>query len=1525
MTPQRSATLESGQAVRLPLTPGQQRIWFAETFEDATPAYNVPVAVRLRGPLDEQRLRAALDSLAVRHTALRARFSVDEDGNPWQWIAPAAPFDLEVLDSASLDDTDMRSAVAEFAWQPLDLERGPIAQARLIRLGSDERILVLNVHHIVFDDWSTGVFLRALGAAYRDGSGWPGPEVDYADLLRLECRRLAELDTERHLQYWEDRLAGLRHLTVPTERPRHHHRRGSGAAVHFSIPAATATGIRGLAKTTRSSVYMVLLAAFQALLGNWGGSTDVAVTSPVATRAVAGSDDVVGYLVNTVVQRVQVAPDTTFQGLLSEVRRTTLHNYSHQDLPFDRVVRRLRPRRTSTGTALFQVGFNYQNAVGAPLTLPGVDVTAFAVPRATAKFDLLLDVADEGDGMTAFFEYDSELFDEASIAPLSEALVRGLNAVVSNALTPVSAFGVAPVRGTRLLAPLGPFPSTAPTKSDFPLTGGQRRMWTAHQLRPDSAEHACPMALTLDGRLDRAALLEALTGLVARHEALRARITTSADGRPQWTLRRPAPLVPRFADVRGETDPDAALTECLTDELARPFDLTAGPLARVLLVRIADDRHVLVLNVAHVAFDGQSLELVRGELLHLYGQALGNEGSALAVPASFRDYTLARAAEEEEPAPARLNWWREYLQAAGPVDPPVDVPRTGPRSGKGAVHAFTVSTETAAALCLLAASARTTPNVALLACFHALISRWTGNARVCVGTPTADRLHASGEDVVGFFVDSVPRLADLSADPPMRALVEVVRADTLITHKHTRGRIRAGDGYSAAGCSFEGLLDELQRRGDIREGALFNLLFDVRHVDRAPVHVAGLAVRDVVLPRISASAELTFDLELDAEGRLRGTIEYASDMFTSETIEKLAARFLAVVEQMVAAPDTRVSALDLVVPADPPSVRPWSAPAPAKPTDLRPVHELVFECADRTPDALAVVCGTDRLTYAELANRVERLARRLAALGVRAEQPVAVHVSRGVQSVVALLAVVRAGGAFMPIDSTLPDERKSMFLQDAGVRLAITDAVLAPLPPHENLVLLDAADRDVDDETPLPSVDPQQLAYLIYTSGTTGRPKAVMGLHGALTQHCRAMAAAYGLNGQDRVLQFASHSFDASLEQILPTLVSGATLVLRPDELWQPEEFAAVLRRNAITVAELPPAYWAAVVNRLGDDAPPACLRLLVLGGEAVPADVAHRWLAQAPMCRLVNTYGPTEATITATALEVTAAEAATGVVAIGGPRHGVRVSILDPAMRPVPPGTVGELYIGGSVTRGYLNRPGLTADCFVPDPAFPGERMYRSGDLVRVRPDGLLDFLGRADDQVKIRGYRVELGEVAARLTEHPGVETATVLDFLPPEPGADRFLVGYVVPSGNGQLNPAALSEFCAGVLPPYMVPALFVELRELPVTSAGKVDRRALPDPLVAGLRGIEQTTPRNELEELVAELFAAVLGVPAPGVFEDFFHLGGHSLRAAQLVARLRETFDIGFSLTELYATRTIAAVSEAVLSALVPADLQEGTP
>ncbi|MEU3104023.1 amino acid adenylation domain-containing protein [Streptomyces griseoflavus] len=1516
---------------RLPLTAGQLRMWFAEIYEQAAPAYNLPVAVRLSGALDVDRLRRAFDRLDARHPALRVRVDVAPDGVPFQTVGRAAGFDFTARDLTGRSAAEVASVVAAFAWSPMDLAAGPLARALLVRCAPGEHVLVLNVHHIVFDDWSTGVLWRDLGRCYRDAAPAPGSRdggtlsapsppaasaASYARLVHAQRRHEQGPGVADDLAYWHRVLEGASLMPLPTRLERSWPRGGQGDAVHFTLPAGTAEAIRHVARATRTTPYMVLAAAFQAVVARWSGSGDICLATAMASRSEPGSEDSVGYLVNTVVLRSRVTPRMTFAELLAQVRGTVLGALSHQRAPFDQVVSGLPAARTPHGTALFQVAFNFQSAVGGSLELPHIRTRPHPVPRPTSKCDLLLEVADgedaAGGAMSAFLEYDSDLFTRETIEGLADTFTTWLGHATADPGIRVRQAGHRPEPGPALLPPLAPLPRS--TQPSMALSAGQRRMWFAHQRRPDSAEHACPVALDLRGPLDRGALLRALTRVVARHETLRATVVRDAQGTPHWRFGTAPRITPEYRDLRAGTETlDAALTR--TPE--RPFDPEHGPLLHVALLRVEDERHVLLLNVAHVAFDGTSAGIVRRELLSCY-RAESEGGNDPCLPDAPAPHAYAPPTPDATGNARELDYWRTYLNDPDPQELPGDTGRCDAGSGAGAVHRTELDPGVVADMAAWASHARTSAFTVYLAAFHALLSRWTGRPYTTVATPVADRMRPGGEAVVGFHVDTLPRRADLSADPTFEQLVRSVREDLLLGYQMAD---------PAAGASFDALLASLQEAGGTTAFRA-NVLFDLRHETPPVEQCADLRVCEAPIPRVSASAELTLDVTVRADGTAEACFEYATDLFSAAAVASLADRFHALLRQVCADRTLTVGNVDLTLDGECREPRPWPAghTRAERPDEFRPVHDQVLRRARTCPEATALVHDHGTVSYADLAEGIERYAAVLADRGVGPEQVVAVHLPRGPHTVVALLAVLRAGGAFLFLDPDLPDDRKGLLLEDSGVTHLVGDAPRADLDGITRIGVEECDTATLSPHRP-PRVDPGQLAYLIHTSGTTGRPKAVMGTHAALATHLAAMAEGYRITPEDRVLQFASLSFDASLEQLLPALMCGATVVLRGPEICAPGDFLGLVAAHRVSVAELPPTYWTAVTS----DVPPGtrapgCLRLLVLGGEAARGETAERWRAIAPHVRVVNTYGPTETTVSATALDVTDRETLQRVLAIGGPRRGITAQVLDGALRPVFPGGVGELYLGGqAVTRGYRGRPGLTAERFVPDPRGGGGRLYRSGDLVRLRPDGVLDFVGRVDDQVKIRGFRVEPGEVAARLTCHPLVRACAVVargDEL------DRTLVAYVESEGP-PAAPDALRAFCARTLPDHMLPGVFVHLAELPLTAGGKVDRSRLPDPdeganattAQAGPCGARGTSadgqePADEVEELLAGIWREVLGLPRIARHANFFALGGHSLRATQVVSRIRHDLGIEVTLRDVFDAPTLAGLGRIVTEALL---------
>ncbi|MFL6201255.1 MAG: amino acid adenylation domain-containing protein, partial [Thermoanaerobaculia bacterium] len=1021
-----------------------------------------------------------------------------------------------------------------------------------------------------------------------------------------------------------------------------------------------------------------------------------------------------------------------------------------------------------------------------------------------------------------------------------------------------------------------PMPAFRRVPRDQPLAPSfaQERLWVMDQLIPGSPVYNVFQALDLSGPLDETALERALIEAARRHEALRTRFAV-VQGRPVQVVEphRPRPLP--VVDLRA-LPPLARREEAdrLADQEARrPFDLLRGPLLRSTLLRLGEASRLpssrLLLNLHHIVCDGWSLDLLAREVGALYrGQTLPE------LPFQYADYADWQRRWPAELLDGQLAWWKERLAGLSTLEIPTDLPRPAVRSFRGGLVLATLPPGFSARLRLLARERHATLFMLLLAAWQILLHRITGQEDVAVGAPVANRNWPEIEGLVGFFANNLVLRTDLSQEPGFGEALERVRETALAA-------------FSRQDLPFERLVAELAPRRDLSHASrspLFQVAFSL---EEAPVCLdPGLGGR--VLATHTGTSK--FDLGLQVEqDRLRA--EYAADLFDAATVRRWLGHLRVLLAGIAESPETRIRDLPLLSQAERHQLRvEWNDTGPA--AGQATIPRLVEEQAARTPDAVAVVFGDERLTYAELNARADALADRLLALGVRPEERVAVVMERSPELVVSLLAILKSGAAYAPLDPGLPAERLAFLLRD------LRPAVVLPLDAAPGL--LPAAPR--------PAVLPEGLAYVLHTSGSTGEPKPVGVSHAVLAQHILAAADRLELGERDRALVFASPAFDVSLEQLLTALVRGAAVVLRGAEVWPPADFSRIAGELGLTVAELPTAYWRQWVREPAFGAPTA-LRLVTAGGEAMPAEDARLWL-RSPLAgvRLLNAYGPTEGVITATFQEVDAAAASRpGAVTLGRPLPGRRACVLDRLGQLQPPGAPGELCLGGPpLARGYLGWPDLTAERFVPDPGAPepGARLYRTGDLVRRLPDGNLQFLGRIDRQVKIRGFRVEMEEVETVLRRHPGVREAVVVMR------EDR-LVGYYVPGPEPgpETAPDQVRAWLRGKLPEPLVPAVFVPLGALPRTPGGKIDRRALPAPVSAPVA--PAAAPRTPLESLVAGVCSEVLGMDEVPRDVSFFDLGGNSLLATQVVTLLQDVLPVELNLRQILERPTVARIAEIV--------------
>ncbi|MFF4418565.1 amino acid adenylation domain-containing protein [Streptosporangium sp. NPDC001559] len=1016
----------------------------------------------------------------------------------------------------------------------------------------------------------------------------------------------------------------------------------------------------------------------------------------------------------------------------------------------------------------------------------------------------------------------------------------------------------------------------------------QHRIWIVDRLAESAGLYTIPLVLRLSGRLDREALAAALRDVAWRHETLRT-VFPSPDG------QRVLDVVPGLTVTEiGE----AELGPAIEREAARPFDLSAEPPVRACLFALGQgdpDEHALVVLLHHIAADGWSMAPLRRDLATAYAARTRGEAPEWEpLPVRYRDYTLWQrellgdAADPDSLMSAQTGFWRRALAGLPEELPlPADRPRpTFPGHGGGAVP-LRISPELHGRLLTLARTGQATLFMVLQAGLAALLTRLGAGCDIPVGSPVAGRADEALDDLVGFFVNTLVLRTDTSGDPSFRELLARVREADLAAYAHQD-------------VPFEHLVEALNPVRLPGRNPLFQVMLALENTPDDRTEVPGLTVTpdpDYSLYGLSgAKCDLLFGLSEGPSG-IHGVLQYATDLFDPGTAESIAGWLTRLLEAVAADPDVRIGQVELLTAGERRALA-EKGDATAAPLPYGDLARLFEARAAANPDAEAVVCGTTRLTAARLNERANALAHRLIAAGAGTETPVLVLLERSADVVVALLAIVKAGAVYVPLHPAYPPERMDWIRRETGATLAVTDGAHAGHDLTTVQVTGETHPGNPDRET-----DPRQLAYVMFTSGSTGTPKGV-----AVTHHnVVALAADRRFTGHDRVLSHSAFAFDASTYEVWVPLLNGGTVVVAPPGVLDAPTLDRTLRQERVTGVFLTTGLF----NVLAESSPEvlAAVPELWTGGEAVSPASVERVLDAGGV--VTNVYGPTETTTFA--LSHRTAKTPAGTVPIGGPLDNTRAHVLDAALRPVPAGVPGELYIAGDhLARGYLGRPGLTAERFVADPyGPPGTRMYRTGDLVRRRADGSVEFVGRADGQVKIRGFRVEPGEIDAVLLRHPDVVQSVTL-LREDNPG-DKRLVTYL--TTRHPADPDHLLQHARRTLPAYMIPTALVILDTLPLNHNGKVDRDALPAP-VWGETAEEEQGPRTEAEELVAEVWAEVLGVERIGVRDDFFALGGNSLLAIRVAARIRAAVDLEIPVNAVFTDPTVERLADTVEALLI---------
>jgi amino acid adenylation domain-containing protein len=1493
----------------LPLGLVQRRMWLMDRLEPGSTVNNLPGAWRLTGSLQRDAFEAAVREIVRRHEVLRTSIQPGEP-EPYQHVAAKLAVHIPLADLSPLPESARHAELLRLIGmqrdQLFDLASAPLFRIALYRLGPEEHVFSLVPHHVIWDGWSWDVFLAELAVLYttfRDGQPSPLPElaVQYADYVAWHRALMEGPEYARQMNYWQARLAGpLPVLEVPADRERPVVPSHRAERRIIDIDQDLIVALRTLGRREDATLFMVLLTAYVAWLHRLSGQHDITVGVPTQDRLHAGADRLIGVLVNTLVIRSTVFGGDPFRVLLRQVRDACVEAYDHQDVPFDRLVDELVGPRSRSHAPLFQTLFVYQDVRDRPAMLGDLRLDQVHIDTQVVPTDLLFGFMVGADHAVGLLDFDADLFEPHSMDRLATGFAALLGDVAADPDRAVDRLYIASgerrseaVEGDRLrlvhamevrsdgAAPAGVLPAPTPT---------QTGMWSLERLNQGTAVHHLPAAVELRGPLDVTALVRACAYLGERHDVLRW-CFPDRHGSPVIDVRPQLGDVLEVEAVSRSANPREACRSVMREAARRPFDIGAGPLVRATLVRLGAEHHVLQLVLHHLVTDEHSNIIILGDLAAAYSQFVTGRQDDRSAAASFADFAQQYHSGLDGPDVRRqLDYWMDRLHhLPGPLDLPTSRQRPQALSLAGESLHFSLPAGLAAELERQAGvHGRTPATVFFLSAVHVLLHRYTGEGHVSIGMPISLRPGGGAWDAAaGPYLNPVVIDAELSDDPTVAELLERNRSALAAAEMHRD-------------YPFTRLVEQLRPNRTPNHHPLFQVMIVVEDAGDLPGFHELVAT---VLPeeRPGIATDLAFHFSRGTDG-YDVRVDYGAELFDLQAVRRLSDHLVTLLESMLSDPAVPVSELNLLTPAERSLLfDEWNDTDRAL-LDASMVDGIA-RLAEASPERVAL-CGSrgERITYGELWLRSAAVARALAGRGIGAEAVVGVCFERGVEMVVALLGVWRAGAAYLPLDPDFPADRLEFMVEDSGCALVLTDGTAGGLSPGlvPEVALADAeaeGSTGVVDLPPAPAA--AHLAYVMYTSGSTGRPKGVEIEHGSLLNFIAAFAACPGMDDTDSILAVTTLSFDISgLEIWLPLWVGALVHVADADEVVDGPALATRLEQSGVTVMQGTPALW----RMLLDAGWTGGLRKLLCGGEAFPGDLVAPLLARAD--EVWNVYGPTETTIWSSIHRV----GDEGPVPIGKPIDNTQLYVMDRRGRPVPAGVAGELWIAGTgVARGYRARPALTAERFVASPARAG-RAYRTGDLVRWRDDGSLEHLGRLDHQVKVNGFRIELGEIEAVLAEHPSVAQCVVAVR---GAASDARLVAYVVWRDDPLLG-SEVRRHLRGRLPDYMVPGLVVDIPAVPLTPNGKVDRRALPDPLQS-VRPRDYVTPRTPVESGIAGVWAELLAVDRIGIHDNFFEVGGHSLLAIRAAALVEERLGVRLDARTMF-FQTLEQVAAGVTAA-----------
>jgi amino acid adenylation domain-containing protein len=1477
----------------IPMSFQQERLWFMDQLRPDSAAYNSPTLLRMKGSLKTVALEQAIGELRRRHESLRTTFILVE-GRPAQIIRPAEPFSLTLinLETHAQKEVLSQQLLTLEAWRPFDINHGPLLRVVIVRLDEVDHLMLLTLHHIISDAWSMTVLFREMAALFEyftTGSQPSLPElaIQYADFAHWQRRWLQGEAFRAHLGYWRGQLVGkdLR-LYLPADRPRPEIQTYRGASHALVVPTPLSAQIAALSHREGATPFMTLLAVYQLLLHDYSGKHFIPVATAVANRRRPETEPLIGFFVNTLVLGTDLSGEPTFLETLRRVREMALGAFTHEDLPFDRLVEDLNPERDLAASPLVQVGFALQNVPIQALALPDLTLVPLEVRNETAKFDLTLFFWEHPSQFSGFIEYSTDLFDASTVERMAARFLKLLESVVANPEKRLSQLLAHDAATEMRAGTTGDWSDNASARVRASnLMPNQLLIWMGQERQPELPLYNIAQLVIIPQAIHRFHFMRAFEALVASSDALRT-IFEEIQSVPRQRAVDEVPFRLNYLDFSGRVDPDAEARTWAQGRSRRLLDLEQCCFDSAL-IKLSDERFAWYFNAHHIIADFECSGLLLSRLSELYELsqrgALHSDGARFAM---FKDYVDRQ--RDYLGTPERLAaeaYWREKLSNS--PEPVSFYGRTQPkRSTQVQRVVYVLNSDRSQVLRALAdqCDLETEPAIApLLNVFASLLLgylfRISGNQHISLGVlfSTRSRTH---EGVIGLFTELLLLHFRLKESDSFLSLIHKVSAEAAQALRHGQGAIGS----------------------DVNSEA-YSVLLNYNLVPQ-PRFNGAPAILSVLHPGHGHS-DLALNVYDHGTGEIQLGFDFHADIFDQDTEQQVIRNFVQIVDAYLDSGDQSVRRVTLLSPEEREQVLVLFNLAEPEIFESQTIPGWLMRHNRSTPDRVAAVFEDQSLTYRTLNARVNRLARHLLALAVITDTRVGICLNRSLDLIVSVLGVMKAGAAYVPLDPTYPSDRLAFMFDDAHIEVMLSQSDLVERFPRRNceIVCLDQCPKldQASEEDPASTPSPGDLAYVIYTSGSTGRPKGVMVEHKGLGYMMESQTHSFALSPESHILQFASLSFDASIFEIAMWLRVGGTIHVATQSVLVPgPEFIALMERRAITNVTLPPS----VLSVLPDSGLPA-LRTIVVAGEACPTDIVERWASGR---RLFNAYGPTESTVWATYSECAAAG---GRPDIGHPISNCQVYLLDEYFQPQTFGVAGELFIGGvGVARGYNGKPALTALTFVPDPfgELPGCRLYRSGDIAYYKREGNIVFCGRADHQVKIRGFRIEAGEIEAALSQHTNVREAVVL--AQEDDKGNRRLVAYIVAREKPAPAASDLRVSLRERLAEFMIPAVFVVVDEFPHTLNGKVDRAKLHKTEPGKTERLaDYVAPKTRMERAIAAIWQEALRVQRVGSNDNFFDLGGHSLLLLQVHGQIRKMLERELAIVDMFKYPTVNSLAE----------------